>query len=85
MLILERLPLFLHERMHSKPSVTYDWLSKDGNFVVIEVGKLTLTRTLQFGSTKMVRSQEAFATASRKVRGPVVMWIGANTQLDYYE
>ncbi|KIJ33557.1 hypothetical protein M422DRAFT_783144 [Sphaerobolus stellatus SS14] len=84
-LVLERLPLFLHERTHSKPIVSYDWLNKDGNFIVTEVGKLTLTRTLQFGQHKISKSQEVFAMTTRKGKGPVTMWLGANTNADYYE
>lgn len=83
--ILERLPLFLHERTHGKTKVTYEWLSAPGNFIVTEVGKLTLTRTLQFGQLKLEKSQDVYATATRKGKGPVTMWIGANTKIDHYE
>ncbi|KAF8513724.1 hypothetical protein BU17DRAFT_95084 [Hysterangium stoloniferum] len=84
-LVLERLPLFLHERTHGKTTMTYSWLNTPGNFLVTEVGKLTLVRTLQFGKTKAVKTQEVSATAGRKGSGPVQMWIGGNSQVDLYE
>ncbi|KAF8581823.1 hypothetical protein K439DRAFT_1513339 [Ramaria rubella] len=84
-LVLERLPLFLHERTHAKVAIPYSWLNKPENFLVTEVGKLTLTRTLQFGQIKMVKTQEASATAEQKEKGPVQLWIGGNSQVDLYE
>lgn len=84
-LVLERLPLFLHERTLAKTAVTYAWLNDPDHFLVAEVEKLKLTRTLQFGQSKMVKSQEASATADRKGMGAVRLWICNYTQLDLFE
>lgn len=84
-LVLERLPLFLHERTHAKAAVTYSWLKDSDHFQVTDVGKLTLTRTLQFGPQRIVKTQEASATAARKNTGPVQLWISGNNQLDLFE
>jgi Protein of unknown function (DUF3684) len=84
-LVLERLPLFLHERTHTKATVTYSWLKDSDHFQVTEVGKLTLTRTLQFGQLKIVKTQEASATAERKRMGAIRLWISGNNDLDIFE
>ncbi|KAF8523641.1 hypothetical protein JB92DRAFT_3140729 [Gautieria morchelliformis] len=84
-LVLERLPLFLHERTPAQAAVSYSWLENSDNFVVTEVGKLVLTRTLQFGQTRIVKTQEASATAERKGKGPIRLWIAGNNQLDLFE
>lgn len=92
-LILERLPLFLHERTpghgtQGKSTVSYTWVNTPGNFMIAEVGKLLLVRTLQFAGSRAVKQQEISATASRtgvKGKGPIQMWIAGNSQVDLYE
>ncbi|KAA1478156.1 hypothetical protein DENSPDRAFT_659742 [Dentipellis sp. KUC8613] len=84
-LILERLPLFLHEHSHSKTKVSYSWLSKGNNFVVRTFGKLQVTRSLNYGDIRLSRSLDASAAAKTDGRGPVELWLSGNTQVDMYE
>jgi hypothetical protein len=86
-LILERLPLFLHEHRGSRPQVKFDWFTNEANFVIKVVPRLSLTRTLQFGGKSISKSQDASAAAKRTSwMGPVVLWISQQQpQLDLYE
>ena len=84
-LILERLPLFLHEHTHTKTRVSYSWLNNDKNFIVKTYGKLTVTKTLQFGEKRTSKSQDASAVARRLGRGPIELWLAGNDQVDMYE
>ncbi len=84
-LILERLPLFLHEHTHTKTRVSHSWLSSTSNFVVKTYGKLTVTKTLQFGDERASKSQDASAAARRLGRGPIELWLAGNDQVDMYE
>lgn len=84
-LILERLPLFLHEHTHTKTRVSYSWLNNDRNFIVKTFGKLTVTKTLQFGEKPAAKSQDASAVARRLGRGPIELWLAGNDQVDMYE
>jgi hypothetical protein len=45
-LILERLPLFLHEHTHAQARVPYAWLNDSAHFVVRTFGKLVVVKTL---------------------------------------
>ncbi|KAI0371771.1 hypothetical protein BV20DRAFT_1016624 [Pilatotrama ljubarskyi] len=84
-LILERLPLFLHEHTHTKTCVSYSWLNNESNFVVKTFGKLTVTKTLQFGDKRVSKSQDASAVARRVGRGPIELWLAGYDQVDMYE
>ncbi|KAI8998895.1 hypothetical protein BD414DRAFT_519966 [Trametes punicea] len=84
-LILERLPLFLHEHTHTKTRVTYSWLNNKDNFIVETYGKLTVTKTLQFGDKRVSKSQDASAVAWRRRSGPIMLWLAGNNQVDMYE
>lgn len=84
-LILERLPLFLHEHTHSKTKVPFSWLNNEQNFVVRTFGKITVVKTLSFGSTSAVKSQDASAVATQEGRGPIQLWLAGNDVLDMYE
>lgn len=84
-LILERLPLFLHEHTHAKTRVSYSWLISSGNFVVKAFGKLGVTKSLYFGSLKLEKTQEASAVAKRVAYGPIQLWLANNAQVDMYE
>ena len=85
-LILERLPLFLHEHTHTKTRVSYSWLNNDRNFVVKTFGKLTVTKTLQFDGKVASKSQDASAVARRIGNsGPIELWLAGNDQVDMYE
>ncbi|EJD01998.1 uncharacterized protein FOMMEDRAFT_109078 [Fomitiporia mediterranea MF3/22] len=84
-LILERLPLFLHEHTHVRSKVQYSWLNNERNFVVRTFGKLTVTKHLNFEATRISRNQDASATAKKATFGPVELWLAGNAQVDMYE
>lgn len=85
-LILERLPLFLHEHSHARTRVSYSWLTSTINFVVKTYGKLSVTKSLTFGDLRLSRKQDASAVAQRTGNsGPIQLWIAGNAQIDMYE
>jgi hypothetical protein len=84
-LILERLPIFLHEHTHSRPRVPYSWLNSDSNFVVKAFGKLSVTKSLNYNGASLFRSQDAFAAAKRIGYGPIQLWLSGSAQVDMYE
>ncbi|KAG6857275.1 hypothetical protein H0H87_007108 [Tephrocybe sp. NHM501043] len=85
-LILERLPLFLHEHSHARTRVSYTWLTSQVNFVVKTFGKLAVKKSLIFGDLRLSRQQDASAVASRTGNtGPINLWIAGNAQIDMYE
>lgn len=84
-LILERLPLFLHEHTQNRPRVQYSWLNSEGNFIVRTFGKLTVTRYLNHGAVRLHRSQDASAVSRKGTFGAVELWIAVNAQVDMYE
>ena len=85
MLILERLPLFLHEHTHARPLVQYSWLNNDKNFIVKAFGKLTVAKYLSYGAIRLSRNQEVSAAARKSLYGPLELWLAGNTQVDMYE
>ncbi|TFK44587.1 hypothetical protein BDQ12DRAFT_730629 [Crucibulum laeve] len=84
-LILERLPLFLHEHNHARTRVSYSWLSSQSNFVVKTFGKLSVNKSLNFGDLRLSRNQDASAIAKRFGYGPIQLWLAGNSQVDMYE
>lgn len=84
-LILERLPLFLHEHTHTKPRVPFSWLNNEKNFVVRSFGKLTVTKTLTYGEIRATKNQDASAVAMRLPQGPIELWLAGNDTLDMFE
>ncbi|CDO69003.1 hypothetical protein BN946_scf184834.g10 [Trametes cinnabarina] len=84
-LILERLPLFLHEHTHTKTRVSYSWLNNKDNFIVKTFSGLIVTKTLQFGEKRVSKSQDASAVARRIGRGPIELWLAGIDQVDMYE
>lgn len=84
-LILERLPLFLHEHTHSRARVPYSWLIVEKNFIVKAYGKLTITKSLNFEDLHLSRSQDASAAARRLGQGPIELWLAGHSQVDMYE
>ena len=86
-LILERLPLFLHEHTHTPTRVSFSWLSAEGNFVVKCYGKITVVKTLNYGDVRASRRQDASAVARRAsgLSAQIQLWISGNSQIDMYE
>ncbi|KAJ7209538.1 hypothetical protein GGX14DRAFT_451864 [Mycena pura] len=84
-LIIERLPLFLHEHTHTRTRVTYNWLKTESHFIVTSFGKLSVTKTLTIGDLRKSKTQETSAVARRIGSGPIHLWLAGNTQVDMYE
>ncbi|OAX38848.1 hypothetical protein K503DRAFT_131582 [Rhizopogon vinicolor AM-OR11-026] len=84
-LLLERLPLFLHEHTHTRTKVTLSWLSNEQNFKVRVFGKLTVVKSLSYGDNTLKREQDASAAAKRVGNGPIELWLSGSTQVDMYE
>lgn len=84
-LILERLPLFLHEHTHTQTRVPYSWLNQDKNFVVRTFGKLTVVKSLKHDQLLVMKNQDASAVAFRDGRGPIQLWLAGNDSVDMFE
>jgi hypothetical protein len=72
-LILERLPLFLHDHPHTR--IRYSWLAVEKNFIVRTFDKLTVTIHLEFGNVRARQHQEASAHARQTTGGPIELWL----------
>ncbi|KAH9485292.1 hypothetical protein JR316_0002200 [Psilocybe cubensis] len=81
-LILERLPLFLHEHTHARTRVSFSWISANKNFLVKAFGKLGVIKHLSYGNLNLSKSQDASAIARRFGSGPIELWIAGNAQID---
>ncbi|KAJ2913257.1 hypothetical protein MD484_g7175, partial [Candolleomyces efflorescens] len=85
-LVLERLPLFLHEHTHSsKTRISMSWLSSGQNFIVKTFGKIAVVTQLRFANQSIKRSRETSAIAQRIKNGHIQLWIAGNTQTDMYD
>jgi hypothetical protein len=88
-LVLQRLPLFLHEHTHGDQRLSYAWLNQEGNFVVRTYGKLAVAKLLKFGAISVSRMNDASAVARQEPsaygKTAVQMWLSANTQVDMFE
>ena len=84
-LVLERLPLFLHEHTHARTKVSLSWLSATHNFKVKVFGKLVVSKTLDIGNGKTTRTLDASAAAKRAGTGPIELWLSYTAQVDMYE
>ncbi|KAK1226720.1 hypothetical protein PQX77_010295 [Marasmius sp. AFHP31] len=85
-LILERLPLFLHEHTHAKTRLSYKWLKTGNNFLVKSFGKVSITKQLNHGDLRLSQAQDASAVSYRpRPEGSLELWLAGNTQIDMYE
>ena len=85
-LILERLPLFLHEHPGSSTTkVSLNWLKEDENFIVKVYGELSASNSLRHGDICESRNFEISAIARREGNGPIELWLAGNSQVDMYE
>ena len=84
-LVLERLPLFLHEHTHTRTKVSLSWLSGAHNFRVKVFAKLVISKTLDIGNGKTTRTLDASAAAKRVGTGPIELWLSYSAQVDMYE
>ncbi|KAF9051010.1 hypothetical protein BDZ89DRAFT_1098552 [Hymenopellis radicata] len=84
-LVLERLPLFLHEHTHAKTKISFNWLNSKDHFVVKTFGKLTVTKSLTVGQTHLEHALEASAFSPPFDGHSVKLYLAGNSQLDMYE
>jgi hypothetical protein len=85
-LILERLPLFLHEHSRSSTTkVSLNWLKEEKNFIVRVFGELLVINSLLHGDTCDSKNFEVSAIAGREGNGPIELWLAGNSQVDMYE
>ena len=84
-LILERLPLFLHEHPMSRTKVPFNWLNEEKNFIVKVFGKRLVTKSLHCGEIRDAETHEASTVARGEGRGPIKLWLAGTTQVDMYE
>jgi hypothetical protein len=85
-LILERLPLFLHEHSGSSTTkVSLNWLKEEKNFIVKVFGELWAISSLHHGDICESENSEVSAIARREGNGPIELWLAGNWQVDMYE
>ncbi|KAF9451267.1 hypothetical protein P691DRAFT_796992 [Macrolepiota fuliginosa MF-IS2] len=84
-LILERLPIFLHEHNHARMKVSLDWLQVETNFQVRTYGQIKVKKTLTNGKLHLERRQEASAVARRGVSQRIELLLANNAEIDMFE
>ncbi|KAF5351976.1 hypothetical protein D9756_007388 [Leucocoprinus leucothites] len=84
-LILERLPIFLHEHNHARMKISLDWLQVEANFQVKAYGQIKVKKTLSYGKLHLERKQEASAVAKRGVSKRIELMLADNAEIDMYE
>ncbi len=84
-LILERLPIFLHEHNHARMRVSLDWLQAENNFQVRAYGHVKVKKTLLYGKLHLERQQEASAAAKRGTSQRIELLLADNAETDMYE
>lgn len=85
-LILERLPLFLHEHSHGEQTrIKFEWLNSQENFSVKTFGKLEVEKSLTHDELRLYKKQEASAVASKTRTGSLQLWLAGHSQIDMYE
>ena len=84
-LILERLPLFLHEHPYMVPKVTWTWLNNERNFIVQTFRRVTVTRNIDFPGGKLSKSIEASAISRHGSEGEIQLWLACDMEVDTYE
>ncbi|KAH7875187.1 uncharacterized protein C8R40DRAFT_1105311 [Lentinula edodes] len=83
--ILERLPLFLHEHTHARTKTSFTWLSSSNNFIVRSFGKISVVKSLKFGSVNLSKRQAASVVGPKSSRGPLQIWLANDVETDMYE
>jgi len=48
-------------------------------------GKLTVTKSLNFGDVRLSRGQDLSAAAKQLGNGPIELWLAGHSQVDMYE
>jgi hypothetical protein len=84
-LVLERLTLFYSDRTRTNAEVSLDWLKKDKNFIVFQVGSINLKRTLKQGSLERTNLQAVSACVLKGRGGIINLYISTGVELDMFE
>lgn len=86
-LVLERLPIFLHEHTHhARTAVSLGWLGRADNFRVRVFTRLSVVKALDTGDLRAVRTLDASAAAKRIGQGGAIeLWLSHGGQVDMYE
>lgn len=82
--IIERLPLFLHEHTR-KTKTSFSWLCSNNNFVVRVFAKISVVKSLKFGSVNLSKKQAASAVGPKVSRGPLQIWLSNDLEIDMFE
>ncbi|KAJ9116283.1 hypothetical protein QFC22_004723 [Naganishia vaughanmartiniae] len=84
-LALERLALFYSDRSKGNAEVSLDWLKKDKNFNVFQVGSINLKRTLKQGGMERTNSQAVSACVVKGRGGVVNLYVSTGVEMDMFE
>lgn len=84
-LVLERLTLFYSDRTRTNAEVSLDWLKKDKNFSVFQVGSINLKRTLKQGGLERTNLQAVSACVLKGRGGIINLYISTGVELDMFE
>jgi hypothetical protein len=83
-LILDRLPLFLHEKS-SRTKLSSDWLNNENNFIVKAFEKISVIKSLHHGDFHESSSYDISVTAKREGSGPIELLLAENKQSEMHE
>jgi hypothetical protein len=83
-LVLERLPLLLHEHP-DRTKATYSCFKSGEKFFVRVFGHLSLSTILDYGGERLLRTQNTTAFAKHAEGDSVQLWLTGNMEVDMYE
>ena len=83
-LILQRLPLFLRENIHTELQVLIS-LPTAENFTVRVCERLLVSKTLTIGNDQTTRDQDVGAVTKCDEDGRIELWLSGNAKMDMYE
>jgi hypothetical protein len=84
-LILDRLPIFLHNQSPSRTKIESDWLNNRINFIVKVFENISVTKSLHHGDIYESTSYDTSVIAKREGSGPIELFLAENMQLKMHE
>lgn len=79
--IVDRLPLFLHENVHTSMVHDRDWLKEDDNFIVKKCASLSIKKSIKIKLSKYTRTKPTYATVEKAPGdGKLTLWIAPPPQ-----
>ncbi|TDL20724.1 hypothetical protein BD410DRAFT_841150 [Rickenella mellea] len=86
-LVLERLPLFFHEKDPAQVRIKYSWLENHDNFIVKTFRNVTVLKRLQFVNIHEVRKTDVTAAVKRIGQGAVNLLLAGDSgaAIDHYD